>query len=89
MGRASSLGEALKLPQGIGPARLPLQQLDAKKNCWRRLLDRRARVISRDAVNMPLDKRSGSPTSEPKSPFSSDCSNPLRRARYFRYIQRA
>jgi hypothetical protein len=27
MGRASSLGEALKLPQGIGPARLPFQQL--------------------------------------------------------------
>src|SRR6266849_4318248 len=50
--RASSLGEALKLRQGIGPARLPFHQLDAERNCWFRVLDRRAHAISRDAVNM-------------------------------------
>src|ERR1700674_1453193 len=34
MRRASSLGDALKLRQGIGPARLLVQQLDVERNCW-------------------------------------------------------
>src|SRR5712692_4749182 len=55
--RASSLGEALKLPQGIGPARLPFQQLDAERNCWCRLSDRRAHAILRGAVNMARSQK--------------------------------